>query len=57
MTQLSILTASEQKIFDQPPVLNNDERHIYFNITPDIRPTLSRIQSPVNKAGFMLQLG
>ena len=31
MTQLSILTASEQKIFDQPPVLNNDERHVYFS--------------------------
>jgi len=57
MTQLSILTASEQKSFDQPPVLNNDERHVYFSLTPDIRPTLSRIQSPVNKAGFMLQLG
>lgn len=57
MTQLSILTASEQKIFDQPPVLNNDERHVYFSITPDIRPTLSRIHSPVNKVGFMLQLG
>ncbi len=54
MTQLTILTASEQRIFDQPPVLNNDERHLYFNVTPDVRLALTRIETPSNKAGLYL---
>lgn len=57
MTQLTILTASEQRVFDQPPVLNNDERRLYFNVTPDVRLALTRIETPSNKAGFLLQLG
>ncbi len=57
MTQLSILTASEQKKFDHPPVFNNDERYIYFGITPEIRLSLARIKTPTNKVGFLLQLG
>jgi hypothetical protein len=57
MTQLMILTTSEQKTFDRPPVLNSDERHIYFNIAPDVRSTLNRIKTPANKVGFLLQLG
>ncbi len=57
MTQLTILTASEQRTFDRPPVLNSNERRIYFSITPEIRSTLNRIKTPANKVGFLLQLG
>ncbi|MEM8563563.1 MAG: DUF4158 domain-containing protein [Pseudomonadota bacterium] len=57
MTQLSILTTAEQKAFDEPPVLTREEQRIYFAITPDVRPTIACITSPVNKAGFILQLG
>ena len=57
MTQLTILSESERRLFDRPPILNNEERRLYFNVTPEVRTALARIETPAYKVGFLLQLG
>ena len=57
MTRLSFLSKAEKRQFDSPPVLTQHQRPAWFAITNDVRRTLSSLRTPVNKIGFVLQLG
>ncbi|NKC02210.1 MAG: DUF4158 domain-containing protein [Pseudomonadales bacterium] len=57
MTQLTILSESERRLFDLPPIFSNEEQRLYFTVTPEVRTTLARIETPAYKVGFLLQLG
>jgi len=57
MTQLHFLSSAEKRKFDLPPVFTHDQRPAYFVVTDDIRRSLSALRTPINKVGFMLQLG
>lgn len=57
MSRLSILSASERRRFDQPPVLTKEERGRHFLVPKNVRLSLSRIESHTGKVGFLLQLG
>lgn len=57
MTQLNFLNASQRRAFDTPPTLTRAQRNAYFAVTDEIRRTIGALRTPVNKAGFLLQLG
>jgi len=57
MANIKIFTKAEQRAFDAPPKINNKERSSAFFINNEISDILSLIRIPVNKIGFMLQLG
>ena len=58
MTKLAILTPNEQRIFDRPPKFQKIDRPSYFALTSDIRRLgFNKLRSPVNRVGFILQLG
>jgi len=57
MTRLSFLSKAEKRQFDSPPTLTKDQRPAWFAITKDVRRTLGSLRTPVNKIGFVLQLG
>ena len=58
MTKLAILSSVEQHTFDKPPKFQKIDRPSYFALTPDIRRLgFSKLRSPINRVGFVLQLG
>ncbi len=54
---LAILNAQEQKRFDYPQQLNAGLRQQCFTLRPDVDKAISRLRTPTNKVGFMLQFG
>ena len=57
MPKLQLLVPSKQLKFDSCPRLKIQERHVYFSISADIENYLEKIRSPINKVGFVIQLG
>ena len=57
MPKLQLLTPSAQIKFDDCPNLTAQQRHVYFSIGTDIASYVERIREPINKVGFVLQLG
>ena len=58
MTKLAILTPKEQRNFDLPPKFKKAVRSKYFSISPKIKQlAFNKLRSPVNRVGFILQLG
>jgi hypothetical protein len=57
MPKLQLLVPSKQLKFDSGPRLKIQERHVYFSISADIENYLEKIRSPINKVGFVIQLG
>lgn len=57
MARIQILTESEAKVFDSPPVFSKEDQQKYFHLTSEIKSLIEKIKSPVNQVGFVLQLG
>ena len=56
MTLLAILSPQEKRQFELPPKLTNEDRTIYFSLTPSLKRSLSRMENNHIRAGFLLQL-
>lgn len=56
MTQVTLLTKNEKRIFDLPPQFSKDERSLYFALNPDFKRIISRLNNNDTRAGFILQL-
>lgn len=57
MTRLAILSDTEQKKFDRPPVFTDNERQLYFALSEPFTGWVTRIDKPINRIGFLIQLG
>lgn len=57
MAKVRILSLSERKAFQLPPLFQSDERIIYFEITDVIKKTVDMLRSTYRKVGFILQWG
>ena len=57
MTKLAILSSNERLKFDYPPKFDVDERALYFSLTRAELNLVQELRSPINKVGFILQLG
>jgi hypothetical protein len=54
---MHILTASEQKAFDAPPVFSYAERDTFFQVSERFDATLATLRSPTNRVGLVLTVG
>ena len=52
-----LLSNSEIKKFDEPPILPSEIRTICFAINKDLENQLEKLRSKANKVGFLLQYG
>src|SRR5262245_22985838 len=57
MPRMHILTASEQKAFDAPPVLSYAERDTFFQVSERLDAILATLRSPTNRVGLVLTVG
>ncbi len=57
MSTIALLTEDEKLAYDYPPLLTADARALCFAITPELAIKLSRLRTPTNKVGFLLQYG
>jgi TnpA family transposase len=57
MSRIKLLQSSEIKIFDAPPIFNNDHRLQFFGINEFTETKLRKFRTPYSKLGFILQLG
>jgi len=55
MSNLSILTPSEQQTFDHPPILPVEIQSVCFSINSSLEKAINALKTPVNKVGFLLQ--
>jgi TnpA family transposase len=56
-THIKILTHSDIKAFDLPPVFNIEERNRFFDSPKWADTFVKNLRSPTNQVGFVLQLG
>ena len=52
-----VLEKAHQQEFDNPPLLTLPQRQLCFQIDESLKPILKGLGSPINQAGFLLQLG
>ena len=57
MPRMHILTASEQKAFDAPPVFSYAERDTFFQVSERLDAILATLRSPTNRVGLVLTVG
>ena len=57
MARIRILSPSEYKAFQNPPIFNEDAKVNYFDITETINKAMLGSRTPYRKVGFILQLG
>jgi hypothetical protein len=55
MSNLSILTPSEQQAFDYPPILPVEIQSACFGINSSLEKEISALKTSVTKVGFLLQ--
>ncbi len=56
-THIKIISKQDIQTFNTPPLFNGEERKKFFSIPVWARETLEKLRTPVNKIGFILQLG
>jgi hypothetical protein len=56
MTKLVILSQTERRRFDSPPMFNANERALYFSLNNTDLQTVQELRTATNKVGFVLQL-
>ncbi len=56
-THLKIISRKDIRTFDNPPEFNGEERKKFFSVPIWAREISEGLRTPVNKAGFVLQLG
>lgn len=57
MTQLTLLSGKQRKAFDNTPIFSQQERQLYFHLGSDTRRHIAQLKSPINRLGYMLQMG
>lgn len=57
MSQLIILSEKEKCSFDAAPGLTEQERQLYFELSPALQTHINRFPNDMSKLGFVLQLG
>lgn len=57
MPRMRILTASEQEVFDQPPLFDHRERKQFFSLPKDLMDTSATLRTPSSRIGFFLMCG
>ncbi|MEO8402596.1 MAG: Tn3 family transposase [Gammaproteobacteria bacterium] len=57
MAKLHILSKAERKAFNSPPLYTADGRRHYFYVNEEIKAIINTMRLPINKVGFILQLG
>ena len=57
MSRIAFLTANEKRKFDAPPSFKQQEREAYFAISYSTKKMLYGLKTPINRMGFLLQLG
>jgi TnpA family transposase len=57
MAKVRILSPLERKAFQSPPLFQDDERIIYFEISDVIKKIIDAIRTSYRKVGFVLQYG
>jgi TnpA family transposase len=57
MARIRLLSPSEYKAFQAPPIFNDDEKVSYFDLTETAKRTMLGSRTPYRKVGFILQLG
>ena len=55
MPAIKLLTKSEQKAFNSPPMLTSEERDRYFQLPDSVLVQIKRLGNPTTKVGFALQ--
>jgi TnpA family transposase len=55
VSRLIILTDSEQKEFDYPPVLSTESRAVCFSINDELSKKINQLRTPANQVGFLIQ--
>lgn len=56
-TFIKILSSQEIKRFENPPIFDRDQRKQMFKMQSWVKNALESLDTPINKIGFMLQLG
>ena len=56
-TVLNILSVNDQKSFENPPHFSGEKRKQAFFLNQTIEQMTTRMRTPTNQAGFVLQLG
>jgi TnpA family transposase len=56
-TPLNFLTTKEIKEYDTPPFFSNDDRNRFFKNFKWMQQYTDTLNSPINKVGFVLQVG
>lgn len=57
MTKLVILSQTERRRFDSPPIFNANERVQHFSLNNHDLQIVQELRTATNKVGFVLQLG
>ena len=57
MPRMSILTNSEQEVFDKPPLFDHEQRKQFFNFPETLLEIAKRLRTPSNQMGFLLLCG
>ena len=57
MAKIRLLSPSEYKAFQDPPIFNDDEKMNYFGLTGATRRRMLKTRTSYRKVGFILQLG
>ena len=57
MPRMQILTVSEQKTFDAPPVFSHVERDSFFQVSEHLDAILATLRNPINRVALVLTVG
>jgi hypothetical protein len=57
MSRLNILTEEEQRRFDYPPQLSDEDRSLCFMLNDTLQRKINQLRTATNKVGFFLQYG
>ena len=57
MPRMRILTASEQEVFDKPPLFDHRERKKFFSLPKGLMDVAATLRTPCGQIGFLLMCG
>ena len=57
MAHIKILDASEQEVFDSPPVLTGIDRKRFLDLSVGVKKIVDSLRTPTNKVCFLVALG
>lgn len=55
MSNITLLSKNEIKLFDEPPILPSEVKTIVFSLDPDLKNQLDQLRTKISKVGFLLQ--